>query len=155
MMITEKIWQELHSKLIGSEDSEIVAFGDNDVMRTLIHEFGHYQNFFGKEVDSEDYYFGTAHSSPIVEFDSQMFELIATDYYDEIYGDNAGAMKFDTLVSCFQIVTSATMAYFENSLYNDNVLKMSDEDLDKALTNQFGEEWYKTCQFVLQIRVLT
>ncbi len=76
-----------------------------------------------------------------------MFELIATDYYDEIYGDNAGAMKFDTLVSCFQIVTSATMAYFENSLYNDNVLKMSDEDLDKALTNQFGEEWYKTCQF--------
>ena len=39
------------------------------------------------------------------------------------------------------------MAYFENSLYNDNVLKMSDEDLDKALTNQFGEEWYKTCQF--------
>ena len=134
-------------RLIGSEDSEILAFGDNDVMRTLIHEFGHYQNFFGKEVDSEDYYFGTAHSSPIVEFDSQMFELIATDYYDEIYGDNAGAMKFDTLVSCFQIVTSATMAYFENSLYNDNVLKMSDEDLDKALTNQFGEEWYKTCQF--------
>lgn len=88
-------------RLIGSEDSEILAFGDNDVMRTLIHEFGHYQNFFGKEVDSEDYYFGTAHSSPIVEFDSQMFELIATDYYDEIYGDNAGAMKFDTLVSCF------------------------------------------------------
>lgn len=41
-------------------------------------------------------------------------------------------MKFDTLVSCFQIVTSAKMAYFENSLYNDNVLKMSDEDLDKA-----------------------
>ena len=33
-------------QLIGSEDSEIVAFGDNDVMRTLIHEFGHYQNFF-------------------------------------------------------------------------------------------------------------
>ena len=134
-------------RLIGSEDSEILAFGDNDVMRTLIHEFGHYQNFFGKEVDSEDYYFGTVHTSPIVEFDSQMFELIATDYYDEIYGDNAGAMKFDTLVSCFQIVTSAKMAYFENSLYNDNVLKMSDEDLDKALTNQFGEEWYKTCQF--------
>lgn len=134
-------------RLIGSEDSEILAFGDNDVMRTLIHEFGHYQNFFGKEVDSEDYYFGAVHTSPIVEFDSQMFELIATDYYDEIYGDNAGAMKFDTLVSCFQIVTSAKMAYFENSLYNDNVLKMSDEDLDKALTNQFGEEWYKTCQF--------
>ena len=134
-------------RLIGSEDSEIVAFGDNDVMRTLIHEFGHYQNFFGKEVDSEDYYFGAVHTSPIVEFDSQMFELIATDYYDEIYGDNAGAMKFDTLVSRFQTITSATMAYFENSLYNDNVLKMSDEDLDKALTNQFGEEWYKTCQF--------
>lgn len=42
-----------------------------------------------------------------------MFELIATDYYDEIYGDNADAMKFDTLVSRFQIVASATMAYFE------------------------------------------
>lgn len=76
-----------------------------------------------------------------------MFELIATDYYDEIYGDNAGAMKFDTLVSCFQIVASATMAYFENSLYNDDVLQMSNEDLDKAITKQFGEEWYKTCQF--------
>ena len=24
---------------------EILAFGDNDVMRTLIHEFGHYQIF--------------------------------------------------------------------------------------------------------------
>lgn len=48
------------------------------------------------------------------------------------------------------------MAYFENSLYNDNVLKMSDEDLDKALTNQFGEEWYKTVPIlILQIRVLT
>ena len=55
-------------RLIGSEDSETVAFGDNDVMRTLIHEFGHYQNFFGKEVDSEDYYFGTVHSSPIVDY---------------------------------------------------------------------------------------
>ena len=108
---------------------------------------GHYQNFFGKEVDSEDYYFGAVHTSPIVEFDSQMFELIAMDYYDEIYGDNAGAMKFDTLVSRFQTITSATMAYFENSLYNDNVLQMSDEDLDKVLANQFGEEWYKTCQF--------
>ncbi len=29
------------------------------------------------------------------------------------------------------------MAYFKNALYNDNVLKMSDEDLDKALTIQF------------------
>ena len=47
-------------QLIGSEDSEIVAFGDNDVMRTLIHEFDIIKIFFGKEVDSEDYYFGTA-----------------------------------------------------------------------------------------------
>ena len=84
-----------------------------------------------------------------------MFELIATDYYDEIYGDNAGAMKFDTLVSCFQIVTSATMAYFENSLYNDNVLKMSDEDLDKRLQISSVRNGIKRANFVLQIRVLT
>ena len=69
------------------------------------------------------------------------FELIATDYYDEIYGDNAGAMKFDTLVSCFQIVRQVQQWHtLKIRLYNDNVLKMSDEDLDKARTTSICEE---------------
>lgn len=36
-------------RLIGSEDSEILAFGDNDVMRTLIHEFDIIKIFSGKK----------------------------------------------------------------------------------------------------------
>ncbi len=120
----------------------------DDVIGTLIHEFGHFQTEFNTDTDNEEAYFGENSYSPLAEFESQMFELLATDYYDEIYGENADAMKFKKLVSNLQTIGSAAqMTAYELSLYSQETLNTSDEDLNEYLTNVFGGEWYEYCQF--------
>lgn len=130
------------------EDAEVLAAGDEDVIGTLIHEFGHFQSILGAKADSEEVYFGYYPISALAEFESQMFELIATSYYDEIYGENADAMKFRVLVSSFQTLSSAaSLTAWEMSLYSDEALNADNEELNAALTNAFGENWYEVCQF--------
>lgn len=125
-------------------DSEVVVSNDDDAIGTLIHEFGHYQQCFGAEYDSEKLFFGgDEYYYPLTEFDSQMFELIAMDYYDEIYGDNADAAQFNRLVNNFQgLGAAAQYTAIEIMLYNTDLSEMSDEELDEYMTDYGGEEWY-------------
>jgi hypothetical protein len=129
------------------DDAEVLVTGD-DVIGTLIHEFGHFQTEFNTDTDNEEAYFGENSYSPLGEFESQMFELLATDYYDEIYGEIADAMKFAKLVSNLQTIgRAAQMTAYELSLYSQETLNASDEELNEYLTNVFGDRWYEYCQF--------
>lgn len=134
----------------GYGDGEVVV-AYNNIIDTLIHEFGHFQSRLYKEVngDNEAYYFNGMYNLPLDEFDSQCLELISADYYDDIYGEeNADAMKFRLLTD--QLLTIGDVAnrtLYEMSLYNPEVYEMSDEELDKYLSNAFGEQWYLGCSF--------
>lgn len=127
-------------------DSEVIVSNEDDAIGTLIHEFGHFQQSFGTEYDSEKLFFSDGeYYYPLTEFDSQMFELIAMDYYDEIYGDNADAARFNRLVNNFQALGAAAQyTAIEIMLYNTDLSKMSDEELDEYMTSYGGEEWYTT-----------
>jgi hypothetical protein len=128
-------------------DAEVLVT-DYNVLETLIHEFGHFQVSYNADVSSEDVFFQENIYSPMAEFESQMFELIATDYYDEFYGENAEAMKFNLLTSNMQkIANAATMTTYEMFLYSEDVYSESAEDIDKYMSNVFGEDWYETCEF--------
>ncbi|MCH5209369.1 MAG: hypothetical protein J1F01_00215 [Oscillospiraceae bacterium] len=130
-------------------DSDVVVAGDKEsVFTTMIHEFGHFQCFLNDEFNREDAYFGQNDYFPITEFDSQTLELLATSFYDRFYGDNADAMKFRTIVNSLMLLsTSAQSAAFEMSLYDPEVLELSDEELDEYLANYFGDNWYEVCGF--------
>ena len=145
-------WQKNDEKYTGStywmnhyDDSEVVV-SSYDVISTLIHEFGHFQSHLNNETDNEDGYFGER--TPLVEFDSQMLELLAMDYYDEIYDENADAMRFYTLVSSLQgIGSAANLTACEMTLYSKHTLEAEAEEIDLYLKNAFGDEWYKNCEF--------
>ena len=130
-------------------DAEVVVSGDKDsVFTTMIHEFGHFQNHFGEEYDREDEYFGQTGDFPLVEFESQMMELLATDYYDRFYGENADAMKFRELTEALMLIgDGAKCTAIEMTLYMPEAQKMSAEELDTYLTNYFGDYWYEDCRF--------
>ncbi len=145
-------WQKNDEKYTGStywlnhyDDSEVVV-SSYDVIGTLIHEFGHFQSHLNNETDNEDGYFGERMS--LVEFDSQMLDLLAMDYYDEIYGENADAMRFYTLVSSLQgIGSAANLTAYEMTLYSKHTLEAEVEEIDLYLKSAFGDEWYKNCEF--------
>lgn len=116
-------------------------------MSTLIHEFGHYQSFFNSPLDSEELFFGVQYENDMQELNSQAFELIATEYYDDIYGENADGMRFRSVVSLMQqLVSIASIAAVEITLYSPDMSDKSAEELNDTMTSIFGETWYLQCQ---------
>lgn len=127
-------------------DAGVVVSCGSDLIGTLIHEFGHFQCAYGVESTGEEMFFGDAYSESLVEYDSQGLELIATDYYDEIYGENADAMKFIRIVTLFRdLGYTANLTATEMSLYNAEALSESDEEIDEYLSGLFGDDWYVYC----------
>ena len=128
-------------------DAEIIVSGSN-AMNTLIHEFGHYQSFFNTEMSAEDLFFGKQYGSDLQELNSQAFELISTDYYSDIYGEDAEGKKFNKIVELLQnIVNISIPAMVEIVLYLPDFEQTSDEELNKTLTDTFGENWYLSCSY--------
>lgn len=128
-------------------DSEMVVAGDKDVIGTLIHEFGHFQQSLGIDADAEEGFF-RKDIDALAEVDSQTLALMAFDCYDDIYGENADAMRFQTLMSSLYTITdTAGLTIYELSLYNMDIENMSDAELNEYMTNIFGDEWYTMCRF--------
>lgn len=122
-------------------DAEILVSGSN-VMGTLIHEFGHYQSFFNTEMSAEDVFFGIQYNSDLQELNSQAFELISTDYYSDIYSEDAEGKKFNKIVELLQNVAGISYpAMVEIALYTTDK-QMTDEEFNENLTNTFGPNWY-------------
>lgn len=114
-------------------------------MDALIHEFGHYQSFLHNEVSAEDGFFGYSYEADTQEINSQAFELISTDYYDDIYGSDSENRKFAKLMNMmYQIKDAAYIAMLESALYYPQMSRenISDEDLNNNMINTLGEDWY-------------
>ena len=58
-------------------------------MKTMIHEFGHYNNFY--QTDESAFYDGT--SLDLAEVHSQGLEMLSMEYFDELYGDAADSVE--------------------------------------------------------------
>lgn len=125
-------------------DAAIFASG-SDVMQSLIHEFGHYQSFMNTEINSEDGYFGYAYGADTQEINSQTFELISLNYYDEIYGEDAEQRKINKLTESMQSISAiSNLAAFECTIYKPKMNRehMSDEEFDEFVRSYLGENWF-------------
>lgn len=136
------------SSLPSYGDAAIFVSG-SDVMQPLIHEFGHYQSFMSTEINSEDRYFGYLYGADTQEINSQTFELISLDYYDEIYGGDAELRKITILTGYMQSISGiSSLAAFECAIYNQNFSreKINDEEFDKLIRSYLGENWFVSGQ---------
>lgn len=136
------------SALYSYGDATIFVSG-SDAMPSLIHEFGHYQSCMDVEINSEDGYFGYAYGANTQEINSQAFELISLDYYDEIFGADAELRKINKLMESMQSISAgSSLAAFECAIYNPNVSreKMSDEEFDEFVRDYLGENWFVNYQ---------
>lgn len=131
-------------------DAVIFASG-TDNMSTLIHEFGHYQSFMNTDISSEDSYFGYIYNAGTQEINSQTFELISLDYYNEIYGADADLRKINNLTGCMQSISNVSnLAAFECTIYNAKMSRenLSDEEFDEFIINYLGENWFVNSQLL-------
>lgn len=129
-------------------DAVIFASG-GEIMDVLIHEFGHYQSLANTDVSSEDGFFGYSYDADTQEINSQAFELISLDFYDEIYGEDAERRKINKLTGCMQQIGNISMvAAFEASLYSPQASRenVSDEEFGETLAYYLGENWFVNCQ---------
>ena len=138
------------SPLYSYGDATIFVSG-SEVMQSLIHEFGHYQSFMNTEINSEDGYFGYACNANTQEINSQAFELISLDYYNEIYGVDAERRKIDRLTGLMQSISNfSNLAAFECTVYNPTASrkKVSDEEFDEFVRSYLGEKWFVNNQLL-------
>lgn len=130
-------------------DAGVMVSGQN-LMGTLIHEFGHYYSFLDDTVSAEDMFFEDD-SRYFSEFNAQAFELISTDYYEDIYGENAETEKFRSLTALLQgLSNTAQLGSAEIVLYTSDLSQISDQEMNQYMAQALGECWYQNTQLFIQ-----
>ena len=123
-------------------DGAIIVSGTTS-MHAAIHEFGHYFSSVTEDVGPEEFF--ASNNGELAEFDSQIFELLALDYYGDIYGVDAEKYIVQNLLGVLDsAIYSSTAAMAELMIY----LAGWDADaLRVAMEQSYGSEWYLNNQF--------
>ena len=82
------------------------ANGNQYDIQNMIHEFGHYCNFYLNEQKSLMFFGDDFDSS---EVHSQGLEMLFLEYYDEIYGDEAIPVKAEFLTTALNTIIDGSM----------------------------------------------
>ncbi len=110
------------------------ADGTYSDMRTVIHEFGHYNELYYMTEDS--WYYGNT-DIDIAEIHSQGLEMLFMDFAEDIYGDYADLMN---LYTCFNLiyatVEGAKEDYFQYLVYSDP---------DNLTVDKLNQLYYQAC----------
>ncbi len=121
--------------------------GSADV-RTLIHEFGHYANYY---LNAEAGW-NSGNSLDLAEVDSQGLELLITDFYPALYGKYAVLAETDMLLEAMvAVITGCMEDEFQQLVYespsmslsgmNALYLRLAGEYGLQALYGYKGVEW--------------
>lgn len=93
------------------------ADGTISDMGTLIHEFGHYNQMY---FASEDEWLYSYNNLDVAEIHSQGLELLFLDYSEDIYGENAYAIKLYTLMNmAYACVEGVKEDAFQYEVYSN------------------------------------
>lgn len=93
------------------------ADGTISDMGTLIHEFGHYNQMY---FASEDEWLYSYNNLDVAEIHSQGLELLFLDHSDDIYGENAYAIKLYTLMNmAYACVEGVKEDAFQYEVYSN------------------------------------
>lgn len=111
------------------------ADGTISDMQTLIHEFGHYNEFYYASED--EWYYGSTNLD-LAEIHSQGMELLFTEYAEDIYGDNAAAMEiYNLFSSTYSMVQGCKEDEFQQKVYA--------LDDDEVTLDKLNELYYEVC----------
>ena len=119
----------LTAELPYSDDAIVYIYceGDYDDLRTAIHEFGHYH---ASRFDDTPIYSVVANDD-IAEIQSQAMELLFMQFYDEIYGKKAEAMRlFNIAGMLLNIEVSFRIGEFEYTVLQNRDTYTADDVLD-------------------------
>ena len=90
--------------------------GDIESAKTIIHESGHYANFYYMQ----EYGWNISDPLDIAEVDSQAFELLMMHYYDRLFGNMAATERAGQLIDGLYAVVSGCMEdEFQQRVYEN------------------------------------
>ncbi len=90
--------------------------GSENVLRSAIHEFGHFHACLYDETPS--YLF--KNNMDIAEIQSQGFELLFMQFYDDIYGDSSDSMKLEQVIDLLDsVICGFLIGEFEYTVVRD------------------------------------
>lgn len=110
-----------------------------------IHEFGHFHAALHDDTPSYLY----KNNLDIAEIQSQGFELLFTQFYDEIYGDSAEAKRFERIID---ILDSVVSGFFVGEFEYDLVSRIDEiepKEVVKLFNDTFAE--YDTSYHLYEI----
>ena len=88
--------------------------GDWQSTGTVMHEFGHYLNYYVNPPKS----WADSDSLDLAEIDSQAMQLLLTKYFGSFYGDLAGAAEKSLLLDCmYAMITGCLEDEFQQEVY--------------------------------------
>ena len=121
-----------------SENSAYVFIGNvpqDRLLTTAIHEFGHFHASFNDDTPA----FLIKDNIDLAEVHSQGFELLFTQFYDDIYGRNGDNMRLLTLVEmCDAVISGFIVGEFEYNVVS-HIDELSPEDIVKLFNEAFSE----------------
>lgn len=106
-------------------------------LSTLTHEFGHYLNFL--IASKEENVMGDANFD-IMEIQSNSMQLMCTNFYDIVYGDNAvEAETSELLDSLYQVVSGCVFDEFQRRIYEDPDITLDElNELFASVNAEYG-----------------
>lgn len=116
-----------------SDSAHIYIYDDEDynALLTPVHEFGHYYATFYDDIPT---YLSTSNLD-IAETQSQGFEFLFMQFYDDIYGDQAEAMK---VVKTYDMLYAVITGFFVGE-FEYKVLKNKDTYTPEDVINCWDE----------------
>ena len=111
------------------------ADGNASDMRTLIHEFGHYNQMY---YQSDKTWYYSKNNLDLAEIHSQGLELLFQDYAEDIYGNFGDTMN---IYNHFNLIYSAVEGVKE-----DEFQRMVYEDEDGLTISELNSYYYDCCE---------
>ena len=109
--------------------------GDISDLTTAVHEFGHYNNFYW----TDGYWYNGSVSLDVAEVHSQALELLFTEFYPEIFGEQVA--RFFTVFMMYNMIRSAII----NGAMYDELQQFAFATEDVTL-QQINEKYCQLCR---------
>lgn len=115
-------------------------YGNYWDMKTLIHEFGHYNNFY--QTDESAFYDGT--SLDLAEVHSQGLEMLFLDYFDDLYGDTADSIeKMQFIDMLGSVIDGCIYDEFQVEVYENPEMSLKEmNQLMRTIGDSYNYPYY-------------
>lgn len=115
-------------------------YGNYWDMKTMIHEFGHYNNFY--QTNESAFYDGT--SLDLAEVHSQGLEMLFLDYFDNLYGESADSIeKLQFIDMLGSVIDGCIYDEFQVEVYENPDMSLKEmNQLMRSIGDSYNYPYY-------------